>query len=120
MATTGYSQQQKSLLYGHDPNFSNASDECKSSMPNTSDLQDFQSTQRTKQPSLPGFSIAVDPTALSTYEDPFNMMELDPDQFSQYENINFSAEELDAWISSQSMPGIISTVSPEPAPQERS
>ena len=82
--------------------------------PSMSHMQDFRNSPRTDQTSLPGFSIAVDPTVLPTHEDPFNMMDLDPDQLSPYEDINFSAEELDAWITSQGMPGIVSAILPEP------
>ena len=112
-ATMGYSQQQQSLAYNHYTNSSNGGNESTPLVPKASDLQDFQNSQRMDQTNLPGFSIAIDPTALPTYEDPFNMMDLDPDQLPQCENINFSAEELDAWISSQGMPGIVSTISSE-------
>lgn len=107
-ATMGPSQQQPQLLSSHSLGSSNSGNEYQPPVPDMYNVQEFQRSQVMDQANPPAFSYGFDSTNVSTYDDPFGVMDMGPDQLPKYD-MDFSAEELDAWIISQGMPGLVST-----------
>ena len=109
MATMGASQQESQLPSSHCVVSSNGGNRYQSPASGMCNPQDFQSSQIMDQANPSTFSYSVDSTNIPTYDDSFDVMDTGPNLVPQYGDMNFSAEELDAWIVSQGMPGLIST-----------
>ena len=103
---TGSMQQQSPIS---NPPLPENSHDFKPSVLGVPESHGFPNYQTLDPSNPPSVASATDSTLVPTYDDQFNMMDLDQGQLDDFISHEFSPEELDAWLYSQGMPGLVST-----------